>query len=44
MKHSRDDTIRNRMHEKQTVLMVDDCENDMFLMRTAFKRADFNVV
>lgn len=44
MKHSRDETIRNRMHEKQTVLLVDDSENDMLLMRAAFKRADFNVL
>ena len=29
------------MNEKQTILLVDDSENDLFLMRTAFKRAGF---
>lgn len=43
MKNSKDDTIRNRMLERQTVLLVDDSENDLFLMRMAFERADFNV-
>jgi DNA-binding response OmpR family regulator len=43
MKNSKDDMIRNRMRERQTVLLVDDSENDMFLMRMAFERADFNV-
>jgi CheY-like chemotaxis protein len=31
------------MRERQTVLLVEDSEDDMFLMRTAFERADFNV-
>lgn len=31
------------MLEKQAVLLVDDSENDIFLMRAAFERADFNV-
>jgi CheY-like chemotaxis protein len=43
MKDSKDDTIRNRMREKQTVLLVDDSENDMLLMRMAFEMAAFNV-
>ena len=30
------------MNEKQTILLVDDSENDLLLMRAAFKRADFN--
>ena len=29
------------MNEKQTVLLVDDSENDLMLMRTAFKKAEF---
>lgn len=43
MKSSRDDAIWKRMHESRTILLVDDSENDMFLMRTAFERAGFNV-
>ena len=31
------------MNEKHTILLVDDSENDLFLMRTAFKKAEFNV-
>lgn len=31
------------MNEKQTILLVDDSENDLFLMRQAFKKADFNI-
>jgi CheY-like chemotaxis protein len=30
------------MNEKQTVLLVDDSENDLFLLRTAFQKAEFN--
>ena len=30
------------MIERQTILLVDDSENDIFLMRMAFKRAEFN--
>ena len=30
------------MSEKQTILLVDDSENDLFLMRAAFKKAEFN--
>ena len=30
------------MNEKQTILLVDDSENDLELMRVAFKKADFN--
>ena len=29
------------MHEKPTILLVDDSENDRFLMRLAFDKADF---
>jgi CheY-like chemotaxis protein len=28
---------------EQTILLVDDSENDLFLMRRAFKKAEFNV-
>jgi len=31
------------MNEKHTILLVDDSENDLFLMRMAFKKAEFNV-
>jgi CheY-like chemotaxis protein len=31
------------MNEKQTILLVDDSENDLILMRRAFKKADFNI-
>jgi CheY-like chemotaxis protein len=30
------------MNEKQTILLVDDSENDLFLMRAAFKKAEFH--
>ena len=30
------------MNEKQTILLVDDSENDLFLMQRAFKKAEFN--
>ena len=30
------------MNEKKTILLVDDSENDLFLMRTAFKKAELN--
>src|SRR5579862_9754726 len=30
------------MNERQTILLVDDSENDIFLMRAAFKKAEFN--
>ena len=30
------------MNKKQTILLVDDSENDLFLMRTAFKKAEFD--
>jgi CheY-like chemotaxis protein len=30
------------MNVKQTILLVDDSENDLFLMRAAFKKAEFN--
>lgn len=30
------------MNKGQTILLVDDSENDIFLMRTAFKKAEFN--
>jgi DNA-binding response OmpR family regulator len=30
------------MHESKIILLVDDCENDLFLMRIAFKKAEFN--
>jgi CheY-like chemotaxis protein len=30
------------MNERQTILLVDDSEDDIFLMRTAFKKAEFN--
>lgn len=32
------------MSDKQTILLVDDSENDLFLMRTAFKKAEFGVL
>jgi CheY-like chemotaxis protein len=31
------------MNGRQTVLLVDDSENDIFLMRAAFKKAEFNI-
>jgi len=30
------------MNKKPTILLVDDSENDLFLMRTAFKKAEFD--
>ncbi len=30
------------MNERQTILLVDDSENDLFLMRIAFKKSEFN--
>ena len=30
-------------HENQTILLVDDGESDRFLMRTAFKKAGFDI-
>lgn len=30
------------MNERQTILLVDDSETDRFLLRTAFKKADFD--
>jgi CheY-like chemotaxis protein len=30
------------MNVNQTILLVDDSENDLFLMRAAFKKAEFN--
>ena len=30
------------MNERQTILLVDDSEDDIFLMRMAFKKAEFN--
>jgi CheY-like chemotaxis protein len=30
------------MNENQTILLVDDSENDLYLMRAAFKKAEFN--
>lgn len=30
------------MNERQTILLVDDSENDILLMRVAFKKAEFN--
>jgi CheY-like chemotaxis protein len=30
------------MNARQTILLVDDSENDIFLMRMAFKKAEFN--
>jgi len=30
------------MNEKQTILLVDDSQDDIFLTRTAFKKAEFN--
>jgi CheY-like chemotaxis protein len=30
------------MNERKTILLVDDSENDIFLMRTAFKKAEFH--
>ena len=30
------------MNETPTILLVDDSENDLFLMRAAFKKAEFN--
>jgi len=32
----------NAMNVKQTILLVDDSENDLFLMRAAFKKAEFH--
>jgi CheY-like chemotaxis protein len=31
------------MNDRHTILLVDDSENDIFLMRTAFKKAEFNI-
>lgn len=31
------------MNSKQTILLVDDSENDLFLMRAAFKKAAFDI-
>ena len=31
------------MNEKPTILMVDDSDNDLFLLRMAFKKAEFSV-
>ncbi len=31
------------MNEKYTILLVDDSKNDLFLMRVAFKKAEFNI-
>jgi len=31
------------MNGRQTILLVDDSENDIFLMRAAFKKAEFNI-
>jgi CheY-like chemotaxis protein len=31
------------MNERHTILLVDDSENDLFLMRAAFRRAEFNI-
>jgi CheY-like chemotaxis protein len=30
-------------HKGQTILFVDDCENDRFLMRVAFEKAGFDI-
>ena len=30
------------MNDRQTILLVDDSENDLVLMRVAFKKAEFN--
>jgi CheY-like chemotaxis protein len=30
------------MNERQTILLVDDSRSDIFLLRTAFKKAEFN--
>jgi CheY-like chemotaxis protein len=35
-------TIRSFMNETQTILLVDDSENDLFLLRSAFKKVEFN--
>src|SRR2546430_10566589 len=32
------------MNQRQTILLVDDSENDIFLMRRAFKKAEFNTL
>ena len=32
------------MNQRQTILLVDDSENDIFLMRSAFKKAEFNTL
>ena len=32
------------MNQGQTILLVDDSENDIFLMRRAFKKAEFNTL
>lgn len=34
---------REHMNARHTILLVDDSENDRFLMRTAFKKAEFNI-
>jgi CheY-like chemotaxis protein len=31
------------MSKRQNILLVDDSENDLFLMRKAFKKAEFNI-
>ena len=31
------------MNAKQTILLVDDSENDLFLLRMALKKAEFNL-
>ena len=33
----------NLMKENPTILLVDDLKNDVFLMRTAFKKAGFDI-
>src|SRR2546427_236106 len=35
-------TVWSFMNEKQTILLVDDSENDLLLMRMTFKAAKFN--
>ena len=32
------------MNESQTILLVDDSENDIFMLRRAFKKAEFNTL
>ena len=34
--------MTNAMNQEQTVLLVDDSENDLLLMRMAFQKAEFN--